>query len=250
LPGARRLRLNVDGASTRARIGGFSKGCNSEARRRRSKKKFPVHILPHFCLRHPSASQTRQAVLSVAPFSGLEFPLVHHEEAEVAAQMEVVVGRIERLEIDAIVNPANRELLPGGGADGDIRQAAGPALDALLSQLGPLEDGAALITPGFNLPSRYVIHTAAPIWRVPGPDEEKIARLASCYRACIDEAVKAGVAAVAFPALGTGIYGWPKALATDIATKTVRDSVSTAMRVVFCCFTESDATLYRSTLTL
>jgi O-acetyl-ADP-ribose deacetylase len=163
-------------------------------------------------------------------------------------QLDVVVGRIERMAVDAIVNPANRELLPGGGADGAIRDAAGPELDALLATLGPLPEGGAIATPGFDLPARFVIHTAAPIWRVPGPEDHKQAVLAACYRASVTEAARVGAKSLAIPALGTGIYGWPFALATNIAIAAVRACAVAPSRVVFCCFTERDADIYRAAL--
>ncbi|MGE3143669.1 MAG: macro domain-containing protein [Hyphomonadaceae bacterium] len=165
-----------------------------------------------------------------------------------SAELQVIVARIEHLALDAIVNPANRELLPGGGADGAIRAAAGPALNDMLARHGPLPESGALLTPGFRLPARFIIHTAAPIWRAPGDEDEKIAALAHCYRACLDCAAEARLAALAFPALGTGIYGWPKELACRIAVETVRGAARAPARVVFCCFTDDDADIYRAEL--
>lgn len=163
--------------------------------------------------------------------------------------LDIVVGRIERLEVDAIVNPANRGLIPGAGADGAIRQAAGPALSLLLSQKAPLPARGALLTPGFDLPSRYVIHTAAPVWDGPGGEDAKKRGLAKCYKACLDIAAESDVDSLAFPALGTGIFGWPKDIASAIAVRTVRAHKRPPEHVIFCCFTEADAAHYRALLT-
>lgn len=166
-------------------------------------------------------------------------------------QLDVIVGRIETLALDAIVNAANRELIGGAGVDGAIRRAAGPKLNALLATMGALEEGAALITPGFALPARHVIHTVAPIYHSPGAETEKIARLASCYRECLMAAAREGLESIAFPALGTGAFGWPKELGCEIAVETVTEQLAFApgvARVVFCCFVEGDAALYRRQL--
>ncbi|NWG52415.1 MAG: macro domain-containing protein [Hydrogenophilaceae bacterium] len=167
------------------------------------------------------------------------------------ARLEVVVARIETLALDAIVNAANTRLIGGAGVDGAIRRAAGPALNALLAQYGGLGEGQALLTPGFDLPARFIIHTVAPIYAAPGPRAEKLARLGSCYRECLLAADRAGLAEIAFPALGAGAYGWPKPLARDIAIETVVEQLPlapTIARVVFCCFIEEDARLYRDAL--
>lgn len=167
------------------------------------------------------------------------------------AALDIVVGRIERLEVDAIVNAANRALIPGGGVDGAIRRAAGPELDALLSAHGGLAEGAALTTPGFRAPARHIIHTVAPIYFASDDEARKIALLADCYRNSLAHAHDAGAASIAFPAIGTGAFGWPKELGRDIALKSVRASLGkarTVSRVVFCCFSEEDAALYRAAL--
>ena len=167
------------------------------------------------------------------------------------ARLEILVGRIERLKIDAIVNPANSALIAGGGADGAIRRAAGDELNRLLDTFGGLAEGAALATPAFRLPARRIIHTVAPIWFAPGEEAEKIARLASCYRECLFAAAREGCASIAFPAIGTGAFGWPKDLGCEIAVETVCEYLPDApalTRVVFCCFTEEDAELYRDQL--
>jgi O-acetyl-ADP-ribose deacetylase len=167
------------------------------------------------------------------------------------AEVQVRVARIETLAVEAVVNAANRVLAPGGGVDGAIRTAAGPELNRLLEHAGPLEEGAALATPGFQLPAPWIIHTVAPIWRAPGAEREKLARLAQCYRSCIETAADLNLSSVAFPALGTGAFGWPKALACTTAVAAVRRALGrhrVVRAVTFCCFVEEDAALYRATL--
>ena len=166
-----------------------------------------------------------------------------------SASLNVIVGRIETLAFDAVVNPANAALAPGGGADGAIRRAAGPELDNLLAQAGGLAEGAALITPGFRLPTRWIIHTVAPIWRAGRGEREKTALLAQCYKSCIVVAADLSLRSIAFPAIGAGAYGWPIERACDIAVAATRDAVSRFggfEQVVFCCFTEPDAQVYRT----
>jgi O-acetyl-ADP-ribose deacetylase (regulator of RNase III) len=165
--------------------------------------------------------------------------------------LAVTVGRIETLALDAVVNPANTALLPGGGADGAIRRAAGPELDNLLAQAGGLPEGAALITPGFRLPARWVIHTVAPVWRGGRGDARRESLLAQCYRSCIETAAELHLRSLAFPAIGAGAYGWPIARACDVAVRATTDALARFAgleRVVFCCFTDADAAVYRARL--
>lgn len=162
--------------------------------------------------------------------------------------LNVIVGRIETLALDAVVNPANSALLPGGGADGAIRSAAGPELDNLLAQAGGLAEGAALITPGFRLPSRWIVHTVAPVWRGGRGEREQVALLAQCYKSCIEAAAELSLRSIGFPAIGAGAYGWPIERACDVAVTATREAVlrfGAIGEVTFCCFTESDATIYR-----
>jgi O-acetyl-ADP-ribose deacetylase len=161
--------------------------------------------------------------------------------------IEVITGRIETLAHDAIVNAANSALVGGAGVDGAIRAAAGPALDAYLSARAPLAEGAALLSPGFNAPARWIIHTVAPKWFDPGSDDHKDALLASCYRACLITARDAGLRRVAFPALGTGIYGWPKPRAGAIAVGAIRAAQGN-IAVTLCAFTPPDADILRAAL--
>jgi O-acetyl-ADP-ribose deacetylase (regulator of RNase III) len=168
-----------------------------------------------------------------------------------AGPFEILIARIETLDVDAVVNAANRELMAGTGVDGAIRAAAGPELTQLTHNMTPLEDGEARLTPGFRLSARHIIHVAAPIWTLPGEKAAKVAGLAACYRACIEVAGKETLSSIAFPCLGTGNFGWPRDFACAIAVAACEDALTTApslSRVVFCCFTEADATPYRAAL--
>lgn len=168
-----------------------------------------------------------------------------------AARLDIVLGRIEQLALDAVVNAANRHLLPGAGVDGALRRAAGPELTRLTETLQPLAPGEAIITPGFDAPAKHIIHVAAPMWFADGAEDNKIAELAACYRSAIATAHAHGLATIGFPCLGTGIYGWPAESACDIAIENVRAALTQAHninRVVFCCFLQSDADLYAARL--
>jgi O-acetyl-ADP-ribose deacetylase (regulator of RNase III) len=142
------------------------------------------------------------------------------------AHLETVVGDITRMRIDAIVNAANETLLGGGGVDGAVHRAAGPQLLAACKALPQkrqgvrCETGAAQITPGFDLPARYVIHTVGPIWQGGHQDEEQL--LASCYRSVVSLAEQHQAAELAFPAISCGVYGFPKTRAAEIAVRTLR----------------------------
>ncbi|MES1199758.1 MAG: macro domain-containing protein [Pseudomonadota bacterium] len=125
-------------------------------------------------------------------------------------RIEIVTGPIEQLEVDAVVNAANRRLLPGAGVDGAIRRAAGPELTRLTNSLQPIEEGGVVLTPGFEAKPRWIIHTAAPVWYGAGDEVQKEAGLSACYRNALALAEAEGFASIAFPCIGTGIYGWPK----------------------------------------
>jgi O-acetyl-ADP-ribose deacetylase (regulator of RNase III) len=163
---------------------------------------------------------------------------------------EVIVGRIETLTLDVVVNAANRALQPGTGVDGAIRAAAGPELTEHTQTLPPLEEGAAILTPGFRLPARHIIHTAAPIWSE-GEESAKVAGLARCYFSSLRLAQANELSSIAFPCLGTGNYGWPRGIACSIAIAACDQALEDASgvtRLVFRCFTEADAQLYRAGL--
>jgi O-acetyl-ADP-ribose deacetylase (regulator of RNase III) len=139
-------------------------------------------------------------------------------------------GDLTRARTDAIVNAANPGLLGGGGVDGAIHRAAGPRLlaacRAIVADIGRLETGRAVITPGFDLPARHVIHTVGPIWRDGGADEAGL--LESAYRQSLALAARHGLARIAFPAISCGAYGYPLELAAPIALRALRDGLSEA----------------------
>lgn len=166
-----------------------------------------------------------------------------------AGRMSVQLGDITRLEIDAIVNAANERLLPGGGVCGAIHRAAGPELAAACRQIGHCPTGSAVITPGFRLKARWVIHAVGPVWQGGGAGEAAL--LAGCYARSLALAAEAGAAGLAFPAISTGIFGFPQEPAARIAVTETAGYLRRQARpehVVFCCFDEPMAAIYRQAL--
>lgn len=165
------------------------------------------------------------------------------------ATLEAVLGDITRQAVDAIVNAANTSLLGGGGVDGAIHRAAGPELLAECRGVGGCPTGQARITRGYRLPARHVIHTVGPVWRGGRDNEPEL--LASCYRSALALAAAHGVTSIAFPAISTGVYGYPKDRAADVAVTAVRDvlaSATTPALVRFVCFSREDLEIYEARL--
>ena len=161
-------------------------------------------------------------------------------------RIDVVRGDITELDVDAIVNAANSGLRGGGGVDGAIHRAAGPELLQACRAIGACPTGEVRVTPGFRLKATHVIHAVGPVWN--GGNKGEPALLASAYRAALLAAEELGARDVAFPAISTGVYGYPLDSATTIAVETVaaflRDHATPA-RVIFCCFNEAAETAYQ-----
>jgi len=163
--------------------------------------------------------------------------------------MKIFQGDITTLEVDAIVNAANNSLLGGGGVDGAIHRAAGPGLLAECVTLGGCNTGEAKITGGYDLPSKHVIHTVGPVWDGGRANEDAL--LADCYRNSLKLGEENGLRMVAFPAISTGVFGFPKERATRIAVREVRaflDQDVGVEQVIFVCFSERDFDMYQRVL--
>lgn len=165
-------------------------------------------------------------------------------------KIEVIQKDITKLDVDAIVNAANSSLLGGGGVDGAIHRAAGPELLTECRTLGGCPTGEARITGGYRLKARHVIHTVGPIYK--GGSQGEADLLASCYKNSLRLAVENGLHSIAFPNISTGVYGYPKEEAAQIAVKTVQDFLTSvpSLHVIFCCFDDENFRLYRNLLGL
>ncbi len=160
--------------------------------------------------------------------------------------IEVRVGDITRLQVDVIVNAANEGLRGGGGVDGAIHRAAGPALMEACRVLGGCPTGEARLTAGFALPADWVIHAVGPIWSGGGSGEEEL--LEGCYRCALELARGKDVRSIAFPAISTGVYGYPKRGASQVAITVMREFEPEFETIIACCFSEDDAAIYRELL--
>ena len=164
------------------------------------------------------------------------------------ADLKVVRGDITQRHVDAIVNAANSSLLGGGGVDGAIHRAAGPDLLDACRKLHGCPTGDAKATPGFRLPAKWIFHAVGPIWN--GGDRNEPEKLASCYRRCLELAREHGAKSIAFPAISTGIYHFPKAPAAQIAIRVCRElaDANGVESVEFVCFDEATATIFEREL--
>ena len=164
---------------------------------------------------------------------------------KISERLRAISADITTLQVDVVVNAANTTLLGGGGVDGAIHRAAGSGLLAACRTLGGCNTGDAKITPAFNLPARFVIHTVGPVWH--GGNRQEPVLLAGCYEKSLQLARQNGAKSIAFPAISTGVYAFPIKLATEIAVKTVFQVISVPdcdIEVIFCCFSQSDLQTY------
>jgi O-acetyl-ADP-ribose deacetylase len=171
------------------------------------------------------------------------------EDRPIEDRLSVHVGDITALDADIIVNAANEHLRPGGGVCGAIHRAAGPELAAACRQIGHCPTGSAVITPGFGLKARHVIHAVGPVWQGGGAGEAEL--LASCYRRSLELVAGIGAVGVAFPAISTGVFGYPASEAANVAVAAVRGFLSSnpwPKDVIFCCFDERSANYCRAAL--
>ena len=167
-----------------------------------------------------------------------------------SSHIKVVVGDITQLSVDAVVNAANTHLAGGGGVDGAIHRAAGyEQLQAACRELGGCPTGEVVVTPAFNLPATYIFHAVGPVWR--GGERGEPDQLANCYRRAMSLAKERQLKSIAFPAISCGVYGYPPEQATAIAVAEVQRAAAqnpSLESVIFCCFDETMADLYRHCL--
>jgi O-acetyl-ADP-ribose deacetylase (regulator of RNase III) len=171
----------------------------------------------------------------------------------VQSKIELIRGDITKLKTDAIVNAANSSLMGGGGVDGAIHRAGGPAIveecKMIVARQGGCPTGEAVITTGGNLPAKFVIHTVGPVWN--GGKRNEADKLADCYKNSLSLAVRNSLRTIAFPNISTGVYGYPKKEAAEVAVFTVTDFLSSdsfLAKIFFVCFDEENFILYQSLL--
>ena len=159
--------------------------------------------------------------------------------------IEIITADITELDVDVIVNAANCSLLGGGGVDGAIHRAAGRELLEACRKFNGCQTGEARITPGFKLPAKFVIHTPGPVWH--GGNHNEAELLKNCYLNSLTLAKANNCRSIAFPCISTGVYHFPKEQAAQIAIETVLNNMALPIeKVIFCCFSESDAAIYRT----
>jgi O-acetyl-ADP-ribose deacetylase (regulator of RNase III) len=156
--------------------------------------------------------------------------------------IEIIKADITTLHVDAIVNAANSSLLGGGGVDGAIHAAAGGELLQACRALGGCETGDAKMTPGFRLPAKMIIHTVGPVWKGGASGEQEL--LESCYEKCLHIGIREGARTIAFPAISTGVYSYPKRQAAVIALQAMKKYEDRFDTITCCCFSDSDAWIY------
>jgi O-acetyl-ADP-ribose deacetylase (regulator of RNase III) len=167
----------------------------------------------------------------------------------VSGRLKLVVGDITQLPVDAVVTAANEALCGGGGVDGAVHRAAGPALLEECLRIGHCPPGEARITKAYLLPARFIIHTVGPVWEGGAYGERDV--LAACYRSALHRANDRGVQSIAFPCIATGTYGYPKAEACEVAVATASEWLrghELPREVIFCCFEDEDTACYRARL--
>jgi O-acetyl-ADP-ribose deacetylase (regulator of RNase III) len=165
-----------------------------------------------------------------------------------AQRLKSITADITTLSCDAIVNAANEPLIMGGGVDGAIRRKAGPEMETDLRRIGRCPTGTAVVTKAYRLPSKFVIHTVAPVWSSGGAtNAQKETLLGACYTSALELADANTISSIAFPCIGTGIYGWPPDRAAEIAFSTVIahfNAGGAQSEVIFCCFSDADRARY------
>lgn len=172
---------------------------------------------------------------------------------DILTRIRLIRGDITKLNVDAIVNAANSSLMGGGGVDGAIHRAGGPGIleecKKIVAKQGSCPTGEAVITTAGNLPARFVIHTVGPVWH--GGEGNEAEKLANCYNNSLSLAIENSIRTIAFPNISTGVYGYPKRLAAEVAVHTVREFLGTSpsiAEVYFVCFDDENFQLYQSLL--